>query len=133
MASTIEELQQEYPDLTSQMQDSARAAAIQSERTRLKEIDEVACLYSEEDVQEAKYGQTACSAAELTHRMALASAKKNAQNLSNLEGDAQTSGAAGVPAAAVPTEEPKAASDKDLSPDQRMANARTAVGELFKS
>jgi len=131
MANTIEELQQEYPDLTNQMQANARAAAIQSERARLQEIDEVACLYSEADVTEAKYGQTACSAAELTHRMALASAKKNAQNLTALDDDAKASGAASVPAAAAPIEEPKQKPEAELTPDQRMANARAAVGELF--
>lgn len=58
MATTIEELRKENPELCRQLEQSASEQASQNERTRLSEIDEVANLFDPTMVQEAKYGKT---------------------------------------------------------------------------
>lgn len=74
MATTIEELRKENPELCRQLEQSASEQASQNERTRLSEIDEVANLFDPTMVQEAKYGKTACDARELAFRAAKAAA-----------------------------------------------------------
>ena len=127
MANTIEELRAESPDLLAQAESAASASAVQAERTRLQEIDAVACLFSAEMVTEAKYGENACSAQELAYRAAKAAAAHGQQFLNNMAADAQASGAAEVPAAPAPAEEPKAE-----TPEEKMAAARAAVKDLLK-
>ena len=127
MASTIEELRAESPDLVAQVEEAARASAVQTEQNRLQEIDNIAGLFSADMVREAKYGEKACSAQELAFRAATAAAANGQQFLNNLAADAQASNAAGVPAAPVPVETPKA-----KTADEKMAEARKAVKELMK-
>ena len=127
MANTIEELRAESPDLLAQAESAASASAVQAERTRLQEIDAVAGLFSAEMVNEAKYGENACSAQELAYRAAKAAAANGQQFLNNMAADAQASGAAEVPAAPAPAEEPKAE-----TPEEKMAAARAAVKDLLK-
>ena len=64
---TLEELRAKYPDEIAQAEAAARAAvdhteavnaAVQAERERMQEIDEVASLLDPADVREAKYGET---------------------------------------------------------------------------
>ncbi len=101
---TEQELRAQYPDIVAQVEAKARAsgntdainAAVQAERDRIREIDEVAGLYSEEMVREAKYGDTACTAQQLTYNAAKAAAAKGAQVIKDLEADASTSGAPNV-------------------------------------
>ena len=52
MATTIEELRKENPELCRQLEQSASEQASQNERTRLSEIDEVANLFDPTMVQE---------------------------------------------------------------------------------
>ena len=127
MANTIEELRAESPDLLAQAESAASASAVQAERTRLQEIDAVAGLFSAEMVTEAKYGENACSAQELAYRAAQAAVANGQQFLNNMAADAQASGAADVPAAPAPAEEPKAE-----TPEEKMAAARAAVKDLLK-
>lgn len=127
MANTIEELRAESPDLLAQAESAASASAVQAERTRLQEIDAVAGLFSAEMVNEAKYGENACSAQELAYRAAKAAVANGQQFLNNMAADAQASGAAEVPAAPAPAEEPKAE-----TPEEKMAAARAAVKDLLK-
>ena len=84
MAKTLEELRKEYPEQIAQAETEARAsadhteavnAAVHAERTRMQEIDEVACLLDPASVREAKYGDKPCTAAELV----MADAKKRAK------------------------------------------------------
>ena len=86
MASTVEELRAEYPELTAQLEAEARAAATpapsaaaegdggadpaQAERQRIQDIDALASLYDAESIREAKYGDHPCTAQELAYRMA---------------------------------------------------------------
>ena len=109
---TEQELRAQYPEIVAQVEANARAAgnseavnaAVQAEQQRIREIDDVACLYSEEMVREAKYGEKACTAQELTYRAAKEAAKKGGQVLKDLETDTKASGAEGVGAAPPPAE-----------------------------
>ena len=71
---TKEELRAKYPDEIAQVEADARASvdhteavntAIQAERARMQEIDEISGLLDATDVQQAKYGDKPCSAADL--------------------------------------------------------------------
>ena len=126
MANTIEELRAEYPDLVAQLAQEERAAAVQEERSRIRDIDDVAGLFSAELVTNAKYGENICTAQELAYRAAQAAKKNGSQFLSNMAADAHASGAAAVPAAPVPEEKPE-----PKTPDEKMAAARAAVKALL--
>lgn len=110
---TEQELRAQYPEIVAQVEANARAAgnadavnaAVQAEQNRIREIDEVACLYSEEMVREAKYGEKACTAQQLAYNAAKAAAAKGNQVVKDLEDDAGASGAANVGAAAPPATE----------------------------
>lgn len=128
---TLEELRAQYPELIAQAEAEATAAgnaeainsAVQAERTRMHDIDEIACLYDAALVNEAKYGETACSAAELAHRAALAAAKSGQKFLANMEEDDEESGAEEVGAAPAPEEEDK----KPETEEEKLAAARAQV------
>lgn len=130
MATTLEELRSESPALVAEAESAASASAVQAERSRLQEIDAVAGLFSTEMVNEAKYGENACSAQELAYRAAQAAVANGQQFLNNMAADAQASGAAAVPAAPAPVEadEPK----EPETPEEKMAAARAAVKDLLK-
>lgn len=134
MANTLEELRQEYPDLTAQLETEARASAnseavaeaVKAERERFSEIDEVASLFDEELVQSAKYGENACSAQELAYRAAQQAAKNGQKFMTNLEDDAGASGANGV--GAVPGEP---TSNEDLTEEQKQAQTKAEIRKLL--
>ena len=116
MATTVEELRAESPELVSELEAAVRADATRAEQERLQGIDNIAGLFSADMVREAKYGETACTAQELAFRAAQEAAKNGQTFLANLEADAQASGAGDVPAAPAPEdtpiEEPKTAEEK---------------------
>ena len=116
MATTLEELRAESPELVSELEAAVRADATRAEQERLQGIDNIAGLFSADMVREAKYGKTACTAQELAFRAAHEAAKNGQTFLANLEADAQASGAGEVPAAPAPEdtpiEEPKTAEEK---------------------
>lgn len=109
---TLEELRKQYPEPVAQAEREARAAgaaegaaqAIQAERERLRGIDEIAALYDDDLVAEARYGKTACDAKELAFRGAKAAAGRGQAYAANLETQASASGANSVPAAAAPND-----------------------------
>ena len=103
---TLEELREKHPDLVAQVEADAKAAgqteatnAANAERQRLAAIDEVASLFTPEQVHEAKYGEHPCTAEELVMQAAKNAAKKGQKFLSELEDDAEASGAKSVGAA----------------------------------
>lgn len=124
---TEQELREQYPEIVAQVEANARAAgnteavtaAVQAEQKRIQDIDAVACLYSEEMVREAKYGENACTAQELCYRAAQAAAQKGGKFLTDLGEDAQASGTAGVGAAAPPANE-----GGEETPEQIRAQAK---------
>ena len=92
MATNVEELQSEYPELAAQMV----SAAVDAERKRLQEIDRISGLYSDELVNAAKYTNP-MSAQELAYQAALQSAQTGAEVLADmLEDSAQTASVSGA-------------------------------------
>lgn len=129
MATTIEELRAENPELVSQLESATRAEAVQAEQTRLQEIDNLAGLFSADLVREAKYGEKACSAQELSYRAACAAAKNGQQFLTQMTADANASNAGAVPAAPASDPDPKAAEPK--TDEEKMAAAKAEVQKLL--
>jgi ATP-dependent protease ClpP protease subunit len=133
---TLAELREQYPELIAQAEAEATAgnakaieSAVQAERARMADIDEIAVLYDVELVHEAKYGETACSAAELAHRAAVAAAKSGKTFLANMEEDAKESGAADVEAAPASEEEDKEPQTEEEKLDKARAQVRVALGK----
>lgn len=140
ISMTKEELRAKYPDEIAQVEAAARAsadateavnAAVQAERTRMQEIDEVACLLDPATVREAKYGDKPCTAAELVMADAKKRAKQGKKFLADLEEDGEESGAAGVPAAPAPENDPEDEGEEDKTPEVRMNKARSMVSDLL--
>ena len=133
MANTIEELRKENPELVAQLVSAERAAeradAIQAEQKRLQEIDDLAGLFSADLVREAKYGEKACSAQELSYRAAVDAAKNGKQFLTQMTADAIASNAGAVPAAPAHDPEPQAAEPK--TEQEKEEAAKAAVKEIF--
>ena len=132
MARNLEELRTENPELAESIMAEARAAvaaegdtaattAVQAERQRLAEIDEISALYSADIVQAAKYGDNACSAQEMAFRAAKEAAKNGQDFLGNLKADNKASGAQAVGSAPAPND------DAPLTPEQRMAKGKEAA------
>jgi len=129
MANTIEELRAENPELVSQLESATRAEAVQAEQTRLQEIDNLAGLFSADLVREAKYGEKACSAQELSYRAAVDAAKNGKQFLTKMTADAIASNAGAVPAAPAHDPEPKAAEPE--TDQEKEEAAKAAVKKIF--
>ncbi len=122
---TVEELRQTNPEVVQEIEAAARA----EERSRIQQIDEVASVFANDLVAEAKYGQSACSAQELSFRAAQAAAGQGRKFLADLESDSTASGAEDVPAAPAPTDEGE--DEEAQTPDEKMAHARAGVKSLF--
>ena len=134
---TLEELRAKYPDEIAQAEAAAAAsadhtaavqAAVEAERKRMSDIDEVACLLDPNAVREAKYGEHPCTAESLLMAEAKKAAQQGKKFLTAMQDDAKTSGAGSVPAA---PDTGGMGDNKDMSPEMRMANARAAVHNLL--
>lgn len=98
----LETLKNEYPDLVNQI----RVEAVNAERNRIKEIDEIASNISDADaIKEAKYGENPTNAATLAFNYLKKAKNLGNQFVSNLERGAEDSGANNV--TAVPTSNPE--------------------------
>lgn len=97
--NTTDDLRRECPELVNQIEQAAQENALHTERQRLREIDEVAGLFSARLVDEAKYGEKSCTAQELAYRAAVAAKKQGSAFFAALEKDAKDSGAGDVPPA----------------------------------
>ncbi len=135
MANNLSELKAENPQLAAAIEkeilaasatdkktaeDTAVKAAVEQERSRLAEIDEIAQLYDPDIVKAAKYGDNACSAAELAYRAALENAKKGKKYISDVESDSHGSGVDAVQASAAP----ELGSPHVKTDEERLAEAR---------
>ena len=136
MANTVEELRSEYPELTAQLEAEIRNAnaeavnnAVQAERDRIKNIDEVAGLFDGKLVQSAKYGENACTAQELAYRAAQQAAANGQKFMTDMQDDAKASNTSAVGAA--PREETDPTNEEKLTDEQRRDNARAMVKKLF--
>lgn len=98
----LETLKNEYPDLVNQI----RVEAVNAERNRIKEIDEIASNISDADaIKEAKYGENPTNAATLAFNYLKKAKNLGQQFVRGLENGAETSGANKV--TAVPTSNPE--------------------------
>ncbi|HWP51632.1 MAG TPA: head maturation protease, ClpP-related [Clostridia bacterium] len=136
MAKNLEELRAEDPELANQLVAEAQAAAskdagaaVNAERQRIADIDAIAALYDNETVQEAKYGENACTAQEMAFHAAQKAAKNGTAFMAAANKDYQASGAANVGAATPEADDPTG----DKTPGQRMAEARAGVKSLLSS
>lgn len=134
---TTKELREQYPEQVAEVEAEALAAvdhteavnqAVRVERDRLAAIDEVAGLFDPALVQEAKYGEKPCTAAEMTLMAAQNAAKQGSKFLADAKKDADASGTGNV-GAAPGTEDQN---PEDATPEARMAAARADVKALFK-
>ena len=115
MATNLNELRAENPELAAQVESDVREAlnaereeavraAATNERNRLESIDEIASLYDDETVRDAKYGNP-CSAQELAFRAAVAAAKNGTAFMAAAMNDTAASGVNEVTAVQAPQEE----------------------------
>lgn len=125
---TPEELRAQYPEAVAAIEAAARQAAVNAERERQQEIDTVAGLFNADLVAAARYGETACSAQELSYRAAQQAAKAGAAFMADLAADASASNASEVGAAAAPEDKPNA----EDTPESLMAAGAAAWKELNK-
>lgn len=105
VAKTIEELRNECPELVAQIEDAAtetaKKAAVETERKRLQEIESIeASIADTELINAAKYGETACTAAELAMQSMQKQAALGTAHLENIKKDAVESNTNKVEAAA---------------------------------
>ena len=142
MANNLDELRAENAQLASQVESEVRAAvsaentaaleqATNAERQRISETDEIAHLYDEETVREAKYGEHPCTAQEMTYRAAVKAAKNGAAFMANAIADSKASNSANVGAAAAPddsgsgkNEDVKASAKADVAAYKKIKEAR---------
>lgn len=108
----------------SSMNEAQTQDSIKAERKRIQEIDAIASLYDSALVEEAKYGETACTAQELAYRGAQAAVQRGQKFLANLETDAADSGVQDVPSASDPGDPPPT---EKMTPEQRKADAHAKV------
>lgn len=123
MPKTIEELRTEYPELASQLETEATQNAVSAEQQRLREIDEIAVLFDDDLVREAKYGEKACSAQELSYRASVRAAGQGKKFLANLSDDANASNTGNVASAPNGSN----AVTETATPEQKLAEARSNV------
>lgn len=138
MATNLEELRTENPELAAQVESEVRAAvsaehansatdATAAERQRLADIDSIAHLYDEETVRNAKYGEHPCTAQEMAFRAAQQAAKTGSAFMASAQSDYQASGASGVGAAS--TDDNGGA--EPTTPEAKQAEARANVKALL--
>ncbi|MGD9567530.1 MAG: head maturation protease, ClpP-related [Sedimentibacter sp.] len=135
MAKNFEELRAENPELAEQVLAEAQATvsadagavatAIEAERNRIAEIDEISALYDDETVKEAKYGEKSCTAQEMAFRAAQKAAKQGKKVVKDMEDDFKASGADEVKATPAAEDD-----DKPLTPEQRMAAGRASAKKI---
>lgn len=137
MARNLEELRTENPELATQVESDVRAAlsaenttavnnATEAERNRLSEIDEIAHLFDDETVREAKYGEHPCTAQEMAFRAATKAARSGDAFMTNALKDNKMSGANNVSANPGVWEE-----GKEKTSEERMNEARGSVKALL--
>lgn len=135
MAKNLEELRAENPELAEQLLAEAKAAAsqdagtvdaaVEAERKRIAEIDEIAALYDDETVNEAKFGENPCTAQEMAFAAAKKAAKEGQKFVGDLKDDTKASGAGDVNATPAAEDE-----DKPLTPEERMAQGRADAKKM---
>lgn len=101
---TRQEIKEKYPDIYNEIIQEAQAEqsgavsdAVEQERKRLREIDEIANAVGDENlIQEAKYGEKTMNASELALRALKKQSEERKGILENMGMDAEESGVEGV-------------------------------------
>lgn len=115
---TFDELRTQEPDLVTQIQNEAVAI----ERQRMRDIDSIAAsIPDQEMVNEAKYGESVCTAQELSFRVLQNSAKEGKNFLSQLESDSAQSGVNSI-GAAPNSGDPNSDDEKDAAELKNIIN-----------
>ena len=97
---TLEEMKSQYPDLIAGLEQQAAETDREQERSRIKEIDGIAAgVRDAQLVEEAKYGENACTAEQLALRAMRKQAALGAQHLRDRAIDYEESGADKIGAA----------------------------------
>ena len=122
--NNVEEMRAAFPALCEQLENTAASNATAAERARLQRIDSIAGGMDAAVVNDAKYGEHACTAEQLAYNAALAAHNAGVQFMQGVVQDAANSGANGVPAA----EPGKTPAENDIS--AMRAKAKQDV-ELF--
>ena len=127
---TFEEFRKENPEAAEAAIAEAQAnvshdGAIQAERQRIAEIDQVASLFNADIVRAAKY-ENPCTAQEMCYRAAQESAKQGKAFMNDLAEDAKEANAANVPAASAPATE----GPKEMSNAEKVAAGRELARSL---
>lgn len=86
---TLEELQNQHPDLVEQIRNAAKEEAIASERKRIQEIENIAVPGAEEIINKAKF-ETGATAGEVAVEILQNDALKKSMLLKNIKEDAET-------------------------------------------
>lgn len=116
----LETLKNEYPDLVNQI----RVEAVNAERNRIKEIDEIASNISDADaIKEAKYGENPTNAATLAFNYLKKAKNLGQQFVRDLENGAEASGANKVTAAPTSNPEEMTQAQKDEAEGLEALNA----------
>ncbi|MBR0281987.1 MAG: Clp protease ClpP [Oscillibacter sp.] len=133
MIRNYSDFKAENPELAQQLEQevlstaSAAQTSAEQERERLQAIDKVAEFCPPEIVQEAKYGEKACSAQEMLFRAAERAKEQGQKFLADLTADTRASGVQDV------TAEPGATEPDDNSRATVEANAKAAVARYMKA
>ena len=97
---TLEEMREQHPDLVAQIEQQAAADAVTRERDRIKAIDSIAASVADiQLIQDAKYGENACTAEQLALQAMQKQAALGAKHLKDAAADNADSGASNVGAA----------------------------------
>ena len=101
---TEQELRAQHPELVASIEraavENARTEIIASERARLQEIESIEAQIGDAQlINEAKYGENACNAAQLALQAMQKQAKQGAAHLANVKKDAEASGVEAVTSA----------------------------------
>lgn len=118
----LETLRQQYPQLVKEIEDNAVKNALQADRKRQQEIDEIAPMISDKSlVNEAKYGENATTAQQLLYDFAKNQKDKGADFFANVETDYQNSGA----------EKVEGTPNAEKSDDEKVADEINSAVALF--
>lgn len=90
------DLMKTYPDLVNQIKQDAAADAINRERARIKDIQDMTLPGMEQTMQNALYGEHPMDATEYAKEVAKAARAQQQRYANSLRSDAQSSGANGV-------------------------------------
>lgn len=134
MKLTVEMVQKEAPEVYEEIMNMAKKEpakdsinqAVMAERNRIKEIEEISNQCSAEMVNEAKYGETACTAQELALRAMKKSSEAQAAFLQANANDTANSGTEDVAGAPHSQEEPSA---EDVEKQELEMAARLIAGK----